>query len=68
MKLFGSLVLAWTLCLGMFTAGCDKTVSEEQKVVKKSDGTTVTDKEKTTQAPDGGTKTTSEHKVDKSSP
>ena len=48
--------------------GCDKTVSEEQKVVKKSDGTTVTDKETTTQSPDGATKTTSEHKVDKVSP
>ena len=63
-----NVILAASVLASPLLFGCDRTVSEEQKVVKKSDGTTVTDKEKTTQSPDGSTKTTSEHKVDKVSP
>jgi len=69
MKRFAlNLMFAASILAGPVLTGCDRTVSEEQKVVKKSDGTTVTDKDKTTQSPDGATKTTSEHKVDKVSP
>ena len=69
MKRFAlNVMLAVSVLASPLLTGCDKTVSEEQKVVKKSDGTTVTDKDKTTQSPDGATNTTSEHKVDKVSP
>lgn len=57
-------ILAASVFCGPVLIGCDKTVSEEKSVQRKSDGTTVTKTEKTTETPDGGIKTTSERKVD----
>src|SRR5580765_1488693 len=57
-------ILAASVFAGPVLIGCDKTVSEETTVEKKSNGSTVTKTEKTTETPDGGIKTTSERKVD----
>ena len=57
-------MFAASFLAGLMMIGCDKTVSEETTIQKKSDDTTVTKTEKTTQSPDGGVKTTSERKVD----
>lgn len=66
MKHFSFSMLFVALVVCTFAAvGCEKTVSEETTVQKKTDGTVVTDKEKTTVTPDGGTKTTTEHQVDR---
>jgi len=66
MKRFSfSMLFVASVLLSFAAIGCDKTVSEETTVQKKTDGTVVTDKEKTIVTPDGGTKTTTDHQVDR---
>ena len=62
------LILAVFLTGGLacpILVGCDRTVSEESRVEKRSDGTVVTEKEKTTESPDGSKTKTTEKTVDR---
>ncbi len=65
MKAFPLVFVLATLVTGVFVVGCDRTVSEDTKVQKRTDGSTVKDSSKTTKSPDGGVTNTTEHKESK---
>ncbi len=61
-----ALVLSAMFLGGAAMVGCDREISKEEKVTKKSDGSTKVEEKKTVEKPDGSIETTKEKKtVDK---